>query len=85
MLDLTKTISMSGYSYVEQEVADYEGSATTHKEKVPVAYLSADVSDSGSEPHISFTIQNKNLYLANKKSCDAEISEFYTQALALVK
>lgn len=85
MLDLTKTISMSGYSYVEQNVADYEGSTTTHKERVPVVYLSADVSDSGAEPHVSFTIQNKDLYIANKKTCDAEISEFYIQALSLVK
>lgn len=86
MLDLTKTISMSGYSYVDQDVADYdEGSTTTHKERVPVVYLSADVSDSGAEPHVSFTINNKDLYIANKKACDAEISEFYTQALSLVK
>lgn len=85
MLDLTKTISMSGYSYVEQDVSDYEGSTTTHKERVPVVYLSADVSDSGAEPHVSFTINNKDLYIANKKTCDAEISEFYTQALSLVK
>lgn len=85
MLNLTKSITISGYSYVEKTVENTTDGTTTYTEKVPAVYLSADVAENGSDPHISFTIQNKELYLANKKDCDKDISEFYTNALSLIE
>lgn len=64
MLNITKSISVQGTSMIEEN-----GS------KVAVMYLSANITESGATS-ISQTINDKELYDANKSTCEADYEEF---------
>lgn len=64
MLSITKSISVQGTSMIEEN-----GS------KVAVMYLSANITESGATS-ISQTINDKELYVANKSTCEADYEEF---------
>lgn len=55
MLSITKSISVQGTSMIEE-----------NESKVAVMYLSANITESGATS-ISQTINDKELYVANKK------------------
>ena len=76
MLETRKNITLSGNSHVED--------ATT-KQRINVVYMSASISDDGSNISINKTIQDKAAYLANKETCDLDMKEFEEQAFGLIK
>jgi hypothetical protein len=60
MLNITKSISVSGTSSIEE-----------NGKNIAVVYLSANISDDGSTSIVQ-TINNKELYIANKEICEAD-------------
>ena len=65
MLQTTKSIAISGQSVVENK-----GMSTT------VVLMSANINENGEYSSISRTIQDKELYVANKTICKEDISKF---------
>ena len=80
MLETRKNITLSGNSYIEKKD---ETSGVT--QRVNIVYLSASISEDGSNISVNKTIQDKAAYLANKKTCDLEMTEFEKMAFDLVK
>ena len=76
MLQVRKNTTLTGNSYVED--------ATTNQ-RINVIYMSASISDDGSNISINKTIQDKAAYLANKETCDLDMEEFEEQAFGLIK
>ena len=68
MLNSTKSITLTGTSVVE---ATAEGEMNT----VPVVYMSATIGDNDT-PVVTKSIQNRELYLANKEQIDKDMQEF---------
>jgi hypothetical protein len=73
MLETKKSTTITGTVNVEVE-----------GKKVPVAYLSASISEEGT-PSLNKTIQNKELYLANKQEVTEDMREFEDMALAYIQ
>ena len=73
MLETKKSITLTGFAYANDSTGT----------KQPVAYLSASVSETDT-PTISKTIQNRELYLANKSAVDSDMAEFENQAFSLI-
>lgn len=66
MLKATKSTNITGQSII----TDSNGI-----EQIAV-YMSASVSETGNSPSANKTIQNKELYLANKAICRADMAKF---------
>nr|DAO64488.1 MAG TPA: hypothetical protein [Caudoviricetes sp.] len=77
MLNSTKSITLTGTSVVE---ATAEGEMNT----VPVVYMSATIGDNDT-PVVTKSIQNRELYLANKEQIDKDMQEFEDTAWSLVQ
>ncbi|MEI3225514.1 MAG: hypothetical protein V8S39_00125 [Lachnospiraceae bacterium] len=77
MLNSTKSIILTGTSVVE---ATAEGEMNT----VPVVYMSATIGDNDT-PVVTKSIQNRELYLANKEQIDKDMQEFEDTAWSLVQ
>lgn len=77
MLNSTKSITLTGTSVVE---------ATAEREMntVPVVYMSATIGDNDT-PVVTKSIQNRELYLANKEQIDKDMQEFEDTAWSLVQ
>lgn len=65
MLQTTKSVTISGQSIIENE-----GVQST------VVVMNANISENGEYSSASRTIQNKELYIANKAVCKEDISKF---------
>ena len=65
MLQTTKSVTISGQSVIENE-----GVQTT------AVVMNANISENGEYSSTSRTIQNKELYIANKAVCKEDISKF---------
>ena len=76
MLQVRKNTTLTGNSYVEDD---------TTNQRMNVIYMSASISDDGSNISINKTIQDKAAYLANKETCDLDMEEFEDQAFGLIK
>lgn len=72
MLSITKSISVSGTSSVEE-----------NGKNIAVVYLSANISDDGSTSIVQ-TINNKELYIANKEICEADCEAFKIEVDKLI-
>ena len=77
MLNSTKSITLTGTSVVE---ATAEGEMNT----APVVYMSATIGDNDT-PVVTKSIQNRELYLANKEQIDKDMQEFEDTAWSLVQ
>lgn len=77
MLNSTKSITLTGTSVVE---ATAEGEMNT----VPVVHMSATIGDNDT-PVVTKSIQNRELYLANKEQIDKDMQEFEDTAWSLVQ
>ena len=77
MLNSTKSITLTGTSVVE---ATAEGEMNI----VPVVYMSATIGDNDT-PVVTKSIQNRELYLANKEQIDKDMQEFEDTAWSLVQ
>lgn len=77
MLNSTKSITLTGTSVVE---ATAEGEMNT----VPVVYMSATIGDNDT-PVVTKSIQNRELYLANKEQIDKDMQGFEDTAWSLVQ
>lgn len=77
MLNSTKSITLTGTSVVE---ATAEGEMNT----VPVVYMSTTIGDNDT-PVVTKSIQNRELYLANKEQIDKDMQEFEDTAWSLVQ
>ena len=64
MLSTTKTISLNGTSTVE-----------VNGEKTPVVYFNAQIKGDGTY-NVNYSVQNDELYKANKDSAKADRDEF---------
>ena len=80
MLEVRKNITLSGNSYIEK--TDENRGVT---QRINVVYMSASISDDGSNISINKTIQDKTTYLNNKEACDADMSEFETLAFEMIE
>lgn len=78
MLETRKSITLTGTSTVE--VMTNEGTQT-----VPVAYMSASIPDGGTQPNVTKTLQDRELYIANKEQVKADMDEFEDMAWELVQ
>lgn len=78
MLEAKKSITLTGTSTIEVTTA--EGIQT-----VPVAYMSASIPDGGTQPNVTKTLQNRELYLTNKEQVKADMDEFEDMAWNLVQ
>lgn len=65
MLQTSKSVTISGQSIIENK-----GAPAT------VVLMSANINESGEYSSISRTIQDKELYVANKATCKEDISKF---------
>jgi len=65
MIETKKSINLTGIAYATDANGD----------KQPVAYMNASVSENDT-PTISKSIQNRELYLANKSNIDADMLAF---------
>lgn len=65
MLQTTKSVTISGQSIIENEGV-----------QSIVVIMNANISENGEYSSTSRTIQNKELYIANKASCKEDISKF---------
>lgn len=65
MLKTTKSTTLTGQSVITVNGVD-----------IIVVSMSANVSENGSYPSISKTIQNKEVYLSNKDDCREDIAAF---------
>lgn len=66
MLETIKSTTITGYS----KVKDMDGVDQT------VVYMNASVAEGSGVPNGNRTIQNTELYLANKEQCRADMSAF---------
>ncbi len=80
MLETRKDITFTGTSYIEKTVT-----GSSEKQRINIVYLSASISDDGSSVSVNKNIQNKTEYLANKKTCTEDMTEFEELALSLIE
>ena len=73
MLSTTKTISLNGTSTVE-----------VNGVKTPVVYLNAQIQADG-KYNVNYSVQNDELYKANKDAVKADRDEFETLVEALTE
>lgn len=74
MLETKKSTTITGTSNI-----------TTEKGTQAVVYMSASISEDGSYPNITKTIQDKTTYLANKEECKADMDSFEDYVLTMVE
>ena len=80
MLETRKDITFTGTSYIEKTI-----SGSTEKQRVNVAFFSATITNDGNSINVNKSINNKTEYLANKKACTEDMSEFEELALSLIE